>query len=83
MSSTTLRQLESLLDKLTLSEQAVLIEQLARRIKLAAVPARPQPQDLYGAWKRKLAEDVDLDAALREIRQAWQTEWDENGEFAE
>ncbi len=83
MGSVAMQQVENLLDKLTVREQAVLLERLARRIRLAALPARVQPQDLYGIWKGKFPEDVDLDTALREIRQAWETEWDEGGTFAE
>jgi hypothetical protein len=71
-------QVESLLDELTVSEQAELIEQLARRIRLAASPTA-QPQDLYGAWKDKFPGDVELDTALREIRQEWEAEWDGEG----
>jgi len=67
MSSWALRHIESLLDELTLSEQAELIEQLARRIKFAALPASAKSQDLYGAWKGKFPEEIDLDTALREI----------------
>lgn len=83
MSSTALRQVENLLDKLTLGEQAALIERAARRLRLTALPTLVQPRDLYGAWRGKFSEDVDLDIALHEIRQAWETEWDETGEFAE
>jgi len=82
MGSTTLHQVESLLDKLTLSEQAALIERLARRMRLAALSILVQPQDLYGAWKDKFPRDVDLNVALRDIRRGWETEWDKAGEFA-
>ena len=83
MSSMTMRQVESLLDELTVSEQAELIEQLARRIRLAASPAHAQPQDLYGVWKDKFPGDVELDTALREIRQEWEAEWDGEGNHTE
>jgi hypothetical protein len=65
------------------SEQAELIERLARRIRLTASPAYAQPQDLYEAWKDKFPENVELDTALREIRQDWETEWDGEGDLAE
>jgi hypothetical protein len=83
MSSMAMRQVESLLDELSVSEQAELIEQLARRIRLAASPVNAQPQDLYGAWKDKFPEDVELDTVLREIRQEWKTELGEEDEFTE
>lgn len=36
-----------------------------------------RPQVLYGAWRGKIPPNVDLDAALNEIRSEWQTEWSE------
>lgn len=33
-----------------------------------------QTVDLYGAWRGKFPEDIDLDAELKEIRQAWEKE---------
>jgi hypothetical protein len=83
MTSSALHQVESLLDELTVTEQAELIEQLARRIRLAASPINAQPQDLYGAWKDKLPGDLELDTALREIREEWETEWGKGEEFTE
>ena len=83
MNSTTLRQVESLFDKLTLNEQAALIERLARRMRLATSCISIQPQDLYGIWKGKFPKNADLDMALHEIRQGWEIEWNEGGEFVE
>jgi hypothetical protein len=40
-------------------------------------------QDLYGAWKGKFSEDVNLYTALGEIRHAWEVEWDEGKFFTE
>jgi hypothetical protein len=34
-----------------------------------------QPQVLYGAWKDKFPEDIDLDGILGEIRGEWMKEW--------
>jgi hypothetical protein len=81
MSSSTLHQVERLLDQLMPGEHAILLEKIARRMRLAVSQPFP-PQDLYGMWKDKFPQNVDLDAALREIRQAWNSEWRENGEFA-
>ena len=78
-----MRQVESLLDELSVSEQAELIEHLAHRIRLAVSPGYAQPHDLYGVWKDRVPEDVELDTALREIRQEWETEWGEGDEFTE
>jgi len=35
-----------------------------------------QPRVLYGAWQGKMPADLDLDAALKEIRGEWIQEWD-------
>ena len=35
-----------------------------------------QPQVLYGAWQGKMPDDLDLDAALKEIRGEWLREWE-------
>jgi hypothetical protein len=82
MSSSVLHQVESLLDKLTPSEQAILLENLARRVRLAVLHPFP-PQDLYGVWKDKVPQDVDVRQVLREIRQEWTSEWNEEGTFTD
>jgi hypothetical protein len=80
MSSSTLDQAERLLDQLTPAEQAILLEKIAHRMRLAVSRPFP-PQDLYGMWKDRFPQNVDLDAALHEIRHAWQSEWSDNGEL--
>jgi hypothetical protein len=35
-----------------------------------------QPQVLYGAWQGTMPDDLDLDAALKEIRGEWMQEWE-------
>ena len=82
MSSSTLHQVERLLDQLTSGEQAILLENLARRMRLVVSHPFP-PRDLYGIWKDKFPQNVDVGAALREIRQAWKLEWSEKGELTE
>jgi hypothetical protein len=37
-------------------------------IRAASPPAAGPPQDLYGAWRGTFPSDVDLDAALGEVR---------------
>lgn len=82
MSSSRLHQAERLLDQLTPGEQAILLEKLARRMRLAVSHPLP-PQDLYGMWKDKFPRNADLDGALREIRQTWNSEWNDDKEFTE
>jgi hypothetical protein len=83
MNEATLRQLDRLIDQLNSEEQAVLIEGLAQRLRQRMRLSEAQPQDLYGIWKGKFPEDIDLDSALREIRQGWNKEWTNKGEFVE
>lgn len=82
MSSSTLHEAERLLDQLTPGEQAILLEKIARRMRLAVSHSFP-PRDLYGLWKDKFPQNADLDAALHEIRQAWDSEWSDDGTFTE
>lgn len=69
----TWQQVNHLVERLTLHEQAVLVERLARRLAQGIAPTR-KPQSLRGAWKGKFPPDLDLDAELAEIRTAWQKE---------
>jgi len=34
------------------------------------------PKVLYGAWKDKIPETIDIDSSLKEIRGEWIHEWD-------
>ena len=70
MSSETLVQVERLLYQLSPGEQAILLEKIAHRVRLAVSHSFP-PQDLYGRWKGKFPQNLDVDGALREIRQEW------------
>jgi hypothetical protein len=75
---TTLADVERLADQLPVDKQISLLEHVARRVRLT-LPSRP-PQDLYGIWRDRIPAGFDVDAALKEIRQAWEKEW--NGEFS-
>ena len=68
-------QIEVLLEGLSRDEQLALIEHIARRLRQNE---ERKPQPLYGIWKGKLPADVDVDAALKEIRQQWKEDF---GEF--
>jgi len=70
------QEVNRLVERLTLHEQAVLVERLARRLAQEIAPAR-KAQSLRGAWKNKFLPDLDLDAELAEIRTAWQKELDD------
>ncbi len=85
MPNTSLEQVTNLAAQLSPAERLALIEHLARDLQRDAVhtkqgarPDKPDaPPSLYGAWKGKFPEDIDLDAELAEIRGEWLKELDE------
>jgi hypothetical protein len=60
-----MQQIEALLEGLNRDELLSLIEHIARRLRQ---PEERTPQPLYGIWKGKFPEDVDIDAILLKIR---------------
>ncbi len=78
MSETTLQEVERLLDQMTPEEQIAVVEHLVQRLRMAVLQ-RP-PQDLYGIWREHFPPDFDIDAALKEIRQGWTSEWPEGAD---
>ena len=73
------QQIENLLAGLTREELLTLIERIAQRLRQAE---ERKPLRLYGIWKDKFPENVDLDKNLREIRSQWREDFEElkNGE---
>lgn len=69
MSAKDLEHLEQLADELTPEERQLLIEYLGSRVGSKG-PTRKR-MDLRGAWAGKFPKDLDLDAALQEIRSLW------------
>lgn len=45
-----------------------------------ALPTAKRPQALHGVWRGLFPEDLDLDAALKEIRSEWLKEWEEGSD---
>jgi hypothetical protein len=74
MSQSPRQQIEALLDTLPREEQSRLIEDIADRLRQTETR---QPPSLYGIWKGKVPEDLDLDQALKEIRSEWLEELEE------
>lgn len=74
MSTTKLEQIEALLEDLSREEQLTLIKHIARRL-CQSEGCKPQP--LYGIWKGKFPEDVNIDETLQEIRNQWQEDLEE------
>jgi hypothetical protein len=66
MSSPALNEIEALLEHLTREEQLRLIEEIAGRLRQTETR---QQQSLFGIWRDKFPEDVDIDEALKEIRE--------------
>jgi hypothetical protein len=69
-----MQQIHALLESLQREELLELIEYIARHLRQRE--AR-QPQPLYGIWRGKFPEDADIDAALKDIRQQWQEDFEE------
>lgn len=66
-------QIETLLESLSREELLTLIERITERLR----QAERKPQLLYGVWKNKFPEDVDIDEALKEIRGQWTEDLEE------
>lgn len=69
MRGSTYDQIATLLETLSSEELLVLIERIAQRLRQTE-EGRPQP--LYGIWKGKFSQDVNIEDDLREIRSRWQ-----------
>jgi hypothetical protein len=69
-----IEQIEALLEELSPDELLALIEYIARRLRQRE---ERKPQPLYGSWRGKFPEDADIDAALKEVRQQWQEDFEE------
>ena len=68
-----IEQIEALLEELNPDELLALIEYIARRLRQRE---ERKPQPLYGSWRGKFPEDADIDAALKEVRQQWQKDFE-------
>lgn len=80
MQDVTLEYVEHLADQLSISDQRALATRLTEQLQNGQ-PTAPneqrQPQDLYGIWRGYFPDDIDIDAALFEIRHEWEEEWPE------
>jgi len=81
MNTASLETITHLAEQLPPEEQLQLVARIAEHLRQSQSAAHPkkQPQDLYGAWRGKFPEDLDIDADLAEIRGEWLKELDEFG----
>lgn len=81
MTEVTLQYVEQLADKLSVEDQQRLSAHLTKKLHNGALTAgvERKPQDLYGIWKGAFPEDLDVEAALYEIRHEWEEELEEFG----
>ena len=70
---TVLEQIIQLSENLSTDEK----QSLAAYLSANESDPNRRPRDLYGIWKDGFPQDFDIDAALREIRGAWQREVEE------
>ncbi|MBX3294688.1 MAG: hypothetical protein KF762_03065 [Acidobacteria bacterium] len=70
-----LQEITKLAEQLTPAEQLELVEHLAHRLR-SNTRANSKPKNLYGAWKNKFPDDIDIVSDLREIRDGWKQKLD-------
>ena len=68
MKGSTDAQITTLLKALSSEELLVLIQRIVQRLRQIE---EGQPQPLYGIWRGKFSEDVDIEDDLRDIRSRW------------
>lgn len=80
MNTANLETVVHLAEQLPPEEQLSLVARIAEHLRQSQPPAaRKQPQDLYGAWRGKFPDDMDIEADLAEIRGEWLKELEEFG----
>ena len=79
MTTAQQQQIDTLLAGLTREELLTLIERITQQLR--DIEER-EPLPLYGIWKDRFPETVDIDKDLQEIRSQWTEESEElkNGE---
>lgn len=80
MSQSNLEYITRLADHLSHDEKTALVEHLTQSLHEESSESAQQahsPQSLRGVWQNRFSEDFDLDAALKDIRGAWEKEWPE------
>lgn len=79
----TLEYIKRVVDRLPVEDQLSLVEHVAAQLRQmrasggAPEQERGTPQDLYGIWRDHFPADLDIDAALHEMRHEWEKEWPE------
>jgi hypothetical protein len=76
MQDVTLEYVEHLAGQLSIPDQQVLAKHLTSKLQSSNTDGK-QLRSLRGIWKKKMPEDLDLDAELREIRRGWLKELDD------
>ena len=81
MTGITLDYVEALAFQLSAEEQQLLAEHLTSQTKNGSAKNRVEPlrEDLYGLWRGKFPDDLDIEKGIREIRDEWKKELEEYG----
>ncbi|MBX3289684.1 MAG: hypothetical protein KF855_10110 [Acidobacteria bacterium] len=69
-----LEEVTKMAERLAPGDQLKLVEHLAH--KLQRQTSAKKPADLYGAWKGKFPEDIDVFQEIRGIRDEWKKKFD-------
>jgi hypothetical protein len=71
-----LEKVTALADKLSPSEKIKLVKHLASSLENTPFEKK-KPQSLYGAWKGKFPDDMDVEEQIREIRDEWKKKFED------
>ena len=82
MQEVTLEQIEQIVSQLSTNDQYKIFLGLKNRLQQTPplVEAPGQSHSLRGIWAGKFPDDLDVMAAIREIRDEWKQELEEFGE---
>jgi hypothetical protein len=82
MSEVTLEYVERLASQLSAEDQQLLAEHLTNKLRngTSIGGISRKREDLYGIWRGKFPEDLDVEKEIREIRDEWKKELEEFGD---
>jgi hypothetical protein len=76
MTTITIDEVRRLAKQLPQAEQLRLAEELTREFGQQQQPPRT-PRDLRGTWAGKFPDDIDVEADIRDFRDAWKRKFDD------
>jgi hypothetical protein len=82
MSEVALEYVEQLASQLSAGDQQLLAEHLTSKLRNRTLTENRERnrEDLYGIWRGKFPEELDIEKEIREIRGEWKKELEEFGD---